>query len=83
VADLQNDLHSYQDGLFRYKIAAFNEDAVREAILSWAGPNRRSGYRAPAKMRGGRDDRKSNGAIRGQFRCNSGAICTDKPQWNQ
>jgi ATP-dependent DNA helicase RecG len=31
---LRNDLHSYQDGLFRYEIAAFNEDAVREAILN-------------------------------------------------
>jgi ATP-dependent DNA helicase RecG len=32
--NLRNDLHSYQDGLFRYEIAAFNEDAVREAILN-------------------------------------------------
>jgi ATP-dependent DNA helicase RecG len=32
--NLRNDLHSYQDGFFRNEIAAFNEDAVREAILN-------------------------------------------------
>jgi ATP-dependent DNA helicase RecG len=32
--NLRNDLFSYQDGLFRYEVPAFNEDAVREAILN-------------------------------------------------
>lgn len=32
--NLRNDLFSYQDGLFRYEIPAFNENAVREAILN-------------------------------------------------
>lgn len=32
--NLRNDLFSYQDGLFRYDVPAFNEDAVREAILN-------------------------------------------------
>jgi len=31
---LRNDLFSYQDGLFRYDVPAFNQDAVREAILN-------------------------------------------------
>ncbi len=32
--NLRNDFFSYQDGLFRYEIRAFNEDAVREGILN-------------------------------------------------
>ncbi|MFA6033176.1 MAG: ATP-binding protein [Myxococcota bacterium] len=32
--NLRNDIYSYQEGLFRYEIAAFNEDAVREVILN-------------------------------------------------
>jgi ATP-dependent DNA helicase RecG len=32
--NLRNDIFSYQDGLFRYEIPAFNEDAVREVILN-------------------------------------------------
>lgn len=32
--NLRNDLFSYQDGLFRHEIPAFNENAVREAILN-------------------------------------------------
>ena len=32
--NLRNDLYSYQEGLFRYEIPAFNEAAVREAILN-------------------------------------------------
>jgi ATP-dependent DNA helicase RecG len=32
--NLRNDLFSFQDGMFRYEIPAFNEDAVREAILN-------------------------------------------------
>ena len=32
--NLRNDLFSYQDGLFRQAIRAFNEDAVREAVLN-------------------------------------------------
>jgi ATP-dependent DNA helicase RecG len=32
--NLRNDLFSYQDGLFRYQVPAFNESAVREAILN-------------------------------------------------
>ncbi|OQC41889.1 MAG: Divergent AAA domain protein [Acidobacteria bacterium ADurb.Bin051] len=34
AVNLRNDLFSYQDGLFRYEIPAFNEAAVREAILN-------------------------------------------------
>lgn len=30
----RNERHSYRDGLFRYDIAAFNEDVVREALLN-------------------------------------------------
>jgi ATP-dependent DNA helicase RecG len=30
----RNETHSYQDGLFRWEIQAFNEAAVREAILN-------------------------------------------------
>ena len=32
--NLRNDLFSYQDGLFRHEIPAFNENAVREAVLN-------------------------------------------------
>jgi len=32
--NLRNEVHSYRDGLFRNEIPAFNEDAVREAILN-------------------------------------------------
>jgi ATP-dependent DNA helicase RecG len=32
--NLRNEVHSYRDGLFRAEIPAFNEDAVREAILN-------------------------------------------------
>ena len=32
--NLRNEVHSYRDGLFRTEIPAFNEDAVREAILN-------------------------------------------------
>lgn len=32
--NLRNDAFSYQDGLFRHEIPAFNEDAVREAALN-------------------------------------------------
>jgi len=32
--NLRNDRQSYQDGLFRYDIATFDEDAVREALLN-------------------------------------------------
>jgi len=32
--NLRNDLFSYQDGLFRYEVPAFNKNAVREAILN-------------------------------------------------
>jgi ATP-dependent DNA helicase RecG len=31
---LRNEVHSYRDGLFRTEVPAFNEDAVREAILN-------------------------------------------------
>jgi ATP-dependent DNA helicase RecG len=31
---LRNDLYSYQEGLFRREILAFNESAVREAVLN-------------------------------------------------
>lgn len=34
TVNLRNDLHSFQDGLFRREIPAFNEAAVREAILN-------------------------------------------------
>jgi len=34
LIDSRNDLHSYQDGLFRYDLPAFNEEAVREAVLN-------------------------------------------------
>lgn len=32
--NLRNEVFSYQEGLFRYEIPAFNEGAVREAILN-------------------------------------------------
>lgn len=32
--NLRNDLHSYQEGLFRKEIPSFNESAVREAVLN-------------------------------------------------
>jgi ATP-dependent DNA helicase RecG len=32
--NLRNDLFSYQDGLFRTEVPAFNEEAVRESILN-------------------------------------------------
>jgi ATP-dependent DNA helicase RecG len=34
VIDARNDLHSFQEGLFRYELPAFNEEAVRESILN-------------------------------------------------
>jgi ATP-dependent DNA helicase RecG len=34
LIDARNDLHSYRDGLFRYDLPAFNEEAVREAVLN-------------------------------------------------
>jgi len=34
LIDARNDRYSYQDGLFRYDLPAFNEGAVREAILN-------------------------------------------------
>lgn len=30
----RNEKHSYRDGMFRYEVAAFNEDVVREALLN-------------------------------------------------
>jgi ATP-dependent DNA helicase RecG len=32
--NLRNEVFSYQDGLFRFEVHAFNEDAVRETILN-------------------------------------------------
>lgn len=34
LIDSRNDRHSYQEGLFRYELPAFNEAAVREALLN-------------------------------------------------
>ncbi|MBK8015060.1 MAG: putative DNA binding domain-containing protein [Deltaproteobacteria bacterium] len=34
LIDSRNDLYSYQEGLFRYDLPAFNEAAVREALLN-------------------------------------------------
>ncbi len=34
LIDTRNDPHSYQEGLFRYEVKAFNEEAVREAVLN-------------------------------------------------
>lgn len=34
LIDSRNDRHSYQEKLFRYDLPAFNEEAVREAVLN-------------------------------------------------
>lgn len=34
LIDARNDRYSYQEGLFRYDLPAFNEEAVREALLN-------------------------------------------------
>lgn len=34
LIDTRNDRYSYQEGLFRYDLPAFNEEALREAVLN-------------------------------------------------